>query len=569
MAAAAGGAQRWGPVAELSRALDALAPAPRRWPAEAEELGGLWGLPGPDWPPALPPVRRRPELTVWQRLAASLRDRWPFPPRRPRRLGRRELAALLARCHGWLGGRILARLTPLFAPFWDAVPATAVAVSQKGLAWTLAAFALDRRGPAALERDPQMLPVRYRLTGEDPLGDFLCLHLHFERLVEKACAEVGTELPADAGDRQPGGLRRAGILCAYRALDAADGGRAREWQRAIRWLVAASPLTRLVYFDVLAADPAADEAGPNAVEPEPTASSAFGGLVRLGPERETWHELWISHLGRSLVGGWRSPPPSHERWVDAHLELERRRRAAERWVRRGAFWGRQRRVGDHSGFHKAQWHEGQVRGRMRRESLERLVFLARLFVPPPGDGRGEGARQALSLLHLRALDMLVRHLVNRASAEMKSRWRSSGRAQQPSALARDDLFLEGGVCFEAFVQLMFGCDLDEVRRRGSADPAGHRPGDAGYPRRLPQLGEPLADLLSPLLAENDDGNGSAATAGAAAGVSEQAVRELLRRFVDSGVELPLPPPHHDGHPPAVICAEWYRLLLANLPLAEA
>ncbi|MBN1516011.1 hypothetical protein JXA32_05535 [Candidatus Sumerlaeota bacterium] len=199
----------------------------------------------------------------------------------------------------------------------------------KPLAWACALNeAWDGRiSPGALSdaltqfsKDKKSFAVIYQITGMDFPGDFLQLNLLLEDTIFAACASLRAAPLSERFSRYiaPGGFRNAQVIEAYwrvslltderlsvlateeRAERQARSGNhvpsrsesARQWMKLIQTVSAASPLSQLIYADLIGAG-------------EPS-SSTNGLLDGIAASRETqgvsWLRVFYSLLAKSMMG---------------------------------------------------------------------------------------------------------------------------------------------------------------------------------------------------------------------------------------------------------------------------
>jgi hypothetical protein len=545
----------WGPFPQLDGFLHNAAAGPAA-PLVAPEKNGLWPLTSLTVKDVIPPapgeqIIAQPRESRWRRFI-----RWVLrrPPPVPAPLIDDEaLARLLVECTAWLDELTLERAATLFAPFWEDLPTRAFRVSEKAIAWALAVRRLDRSGPTAFNMARGCPPLG---IGDLP-GDFLALHLMIERLVEGLFARWRLAAPP-AVERRPGGMRRREFLKAYpalaihlsrqmsddvmwrQALDAilnALGGMEFlmsgdvMWRQALNALLDHSPLTRLVYMDVIGRPLTGQEVLP---------------LVDLGPREERWREVWVSLLARSLLGVVLSPDPSLEALRLAEAELSRLEAERIAWIeeRRRSWW---RRLFSHrlpeGGAPPtpldmkvaAQRNRVQATGqRMNQERLARLRTLAEVLA------RGS------PYLHMLVMDMLTRLAAGQAAEEASARrW-----AGPPPASVGWQMFDEGGAGADRLVRMLVGRGLDHVGELLASRPAET---------------EAVADILSP--------NTAAPCADVArrTGVPTETIELLAARFGDElagRIHLPMPAPAHLAPHPEQCLAQCLAVLRAALPVAQ-
>ncbi|MBN1138319.1 MAG: hypothetical protein JXM73_17150 [Anaerolineae bacterium] len=532
----------WGPFPELAAELAITAPVGTRG-----HLGWLWGLkeaedpwrafvqtlPWPSWLGGAAGTLAPSALSPGGDLTSTL------PLDLPR------LPLLLIRCRAWLSIQVIEYLGRLFAPLWEDIPAEFTAVSIKAVAWTLYAYTLDTCGPHAVVSRP-LLPTRtgqvalpaaplslapYILDRDFLLGDALCLHLHVERLAMTLRERLPRRAIPCPTERKPGGLRTASFLETYAAAVSPDAPRvAADWRRAMEPLIDNSPITLTAYLDLL---------GPRLQAP------ALEGLIHFSSSsgtRETrqWpRDLWYSHLARSLHAAIISEPPVLEKLLRAEDQLERLKARPSWWSRwwcwlsRGR-WGR----GASWRVKRAEQRCQKLRKDRVREYRARLVGVASLFASQGTEPTG------MLYVHVRLLDLLVRHVAACSMPVMLQEWRAMSRTALP--FARIELFREDGACFDAFQHTLIGEKLSRaVKNLGN------------------QSKEEIRTALVNLLELPEDLEPKALARGA--GVPEGSARALVTRFVEQPIALPLRYPNHQGPSPRELLAEsWLASLLSPL-----
>jgi hypothetical protein len=437
---------------------------------------------------------------------------------RLRRLSIREpqvdrLLPLLAQCHGWLSHRIIQWLLPFFQPFYSEVPAELAVTSPDGIAWTLFARVVEGGSPAALLEHSRLLDA-HRLGSQSAPGDLIALHIAIEQLVSSWTPGIDRQRPPDG---LPGGLRSSRFLAAYSKV---SGTR----RQAIDLLVRHSPLTRLVYADLVSSLPPASSA--QALEPLLTAGEG------------AWMEIWLAQIARSFLAALLTPPPELKELTTVEKEIGHLRAGK-------ADWG---------GFES--WHNAWRLGRLERdrevlrqriaEDVAGRFRLARLIEP-----HGEGScLQRYLLLRLRLLDMLVRHLVTAWMPRLVRAW--APHADDP--VARADAILLGGRALDAFDKAL--CKLG-AREIGSI---------LGQPRSG-ALRQDLFAFLNPPLLDEDQRKSLVDDAG----LPEAVVRRLVGRFEGKAgaVRLPFRFPNESAAPPATLLARWLPALRATFPEADS
>jgi hypothetical protein len=474
-------------------------------------------------------------------------QRFPWVGRSPQVVTTQALTTQLVRCHRWLHETILQGFGPAFAPVQLDLPVELATTSPRALAWTLVAFALettDRR--AVLSAWPLLSADEFNAGAL--IGDFAALHLHIERLVASACRDPlmaaavrDRRRPSRDGkvvlsSRAPGGLRRQAFLETYPSLgfDPLVRGEAL-WQQAIDRLIAASPLTQLIYLDAVHL---------------PVAPASWRTLLAPAPGEQAWHVQWVSQLARSLLGAFLSPAPSAEplHVADrtlrdlAHVETFPERATSEELAAYGA----------------AQAARDAYGAGCRIELTQRLQLLNSLWQlsrPPEGvEPIPAVADRAPAVhLHLRFQDMLVRDIVARSLREVWDEWQTEKRGVALPR-PRDRITAEEGACFNRYVRTMTGSPWRQgvtSRSAGAVPPAAQGLLQCTLPPEL------VTDELS------EEAEALASGAGLPRGEAER----LLQRFGNATmapVNVPFQSADAGGDAPRDILALWALHLLNSL-----
>jgi hypothetical protein len=332
----------------------------------------------------------------------------------PRPPDAKIVAEVLPDCHAWLAAEILDWLIAAFQPFYAAIPMAMLRTSAASLAWTLVAREAETAGPAPVLRRRDLL-ASAPFQAPARAGDLISRHLAIERLVGVS--------PGSGSNRQIGhGLRSPAFLAGYGARIArttADDDRrepeADLRQAVVDLLVAANPLTRLVYPDLVATV-------------VPTARGADPGPL-LTAGRGAWMAIWHAQLARSLVAGMLAPSlttPELER-----VERQRRERRAQakpQWW----FVGKQPR----KDIATLEERQQALRRRIAAEVAGRLRIAHMLVRHPHAGDQDPGAADGLlDLLRIRVLDMFVRHVVALALPQLEQDWIAARRPTHAGALA--------------------------------------------------------------------------------------------------------------------------------------
>lgn len=466
-----------------------------------------------------------------------------------------EMATALAHCQQWLARRNVRFLLRFFGPYLDRFPSELVAVSPRAVTWAVKAFGLETKRSIPVTTVDEAVP----LGSGDRLADLVSLHVLIESLVETSAGLLSPTPASEASEaRRAGGFRRAGFLQWFPALVTSGRWRAAHRSRVVRRLSAASPLTRLIYFDLFHPEPPEPPLGAGASivngprraldrlrkrtpseEPVAAPSAADGaeaGWLRSllpGPlpagkpdlVTDLWRDLWQAHLARSLVGALRSPPWLYETWASAEERRRRLEPAALRWAGR-----RKRPPEQHRRFRRAREAATRLRQDYLAQYPDKLAALAVQF------RSGERSDPALEALHIRVLALLAQQLLDGAVRRLEGGPVDHG---QIDALVDD--------AYEPLVELLFGMDRADLVRQRSAE-------------RWNRLRESaLATLLDPAPPSVETAR--------AAGLPAESVRSLLRRF-EGALELPFPKPLHRGPRIGSVLGRWYGRIYADLTTAE-
>jgi hypothetical protein len=459
-----------------------------------------------------------------------------------------DLARTLVECYAWLSALATDYLARLYAPFWNDLPAQLACVSWRALDWALLAWELDGDGATTITQ--HSLPPA--LGAGALLGDALCLHLHIETLVASLPARLAMRPRPNPPYRRPGGLRTSQFLSIYSGLSSPDAPRgAAAWLAALNSLIRSSPLTRAVYADLVGFD--TPPAGRSSVgEPRPQlwawlADLPVGIETDLPSTGTLWgNQLWYSHLARSLLGALISQPAA----FDALLAAEERLRQLEGRSRGRSEVAQPWPTSASADLEAIRRQCDELRHRWAAHIAERLAAVGATL-------RATQGAAGMPYVHLRLLDMLVRHVTTASMHGMLGEWHKV----DPAALPRPgDLFDTGGACFRTLQQLLLGQTLAELVELLDND---HR-----Y-----MLRSGLQNLLNPA------GRPAAEDLAAQASVPEEWAGYLIARFFDGPMELPLidrsrpktEPPrpllNREGPSPARLLAdEWLDVLLRHLPL---
>jgi hypothetical protein len=501
----------WGPYAKLARQIHYFSTNPDYKNFEcleaANQYGGLWGLYGNDiWPESLASEEYRPKKNFWSALR-NLKFLFFQKKIESESCTPDDLAMTLATCHAWLEKRNLRRLMPLVKPLWNETPVEFISVSEKAVVWALISYLIDEYGPESVGYSGiRSFVKRYALDSDAKQGDYLALHFNIEDIVESLEVRLNAN-----GHRKPGGLRRYRFLEIYPALFIVSEKR----RAVIKMLVDNSPLTQIVYADVI-------RGFESSIVLDPIINPGKASKINDDeiPDRKGWHELWLSHLARSLIGVILSPPPTFEEWKDAedkrqHIELK------------GKIWKSKKshifKIVQYPGLAAARDRENKLKQEMENQYIERIGIFARLL------------RESV-FLKLRVLDMLIRHIATISSKAMKEQWEEGDLVYRN----RNMVFLgKDSVCFQSLYEILFGRKWKD----GS-----HRNGDESLQERLRELLEP------PL---NDSKTEEKIIE--YAGISKDSAQRMMTRYFnekESGVELPFGSFDNRGLAPSKIYIDW-------------
>jgi len=490
----------------------------------SKTFGGLWGLYGHDilpenLPPLNPPQRlsfvatfpKPKKLSFWQRLLRFIKSllNWNNQEVEPRQAVAAkpqpdELADSLAECHDWLRKQNFRYLSSWFAPFWEEIPISEFAVvSEKSLAWRLVTEQGTLSNKTALDK-------KYHLDAGATLGDFLNMHIYIEEFIVQAQSHLKCELTPKPEYRKPGGLRTASFLNTYPVLIAANSWESKKWREKINILIEKSPITQIVYIDV--------------IEKVFSQQEIIKSFTKLGPEIKSWHDLWLSHLAKSLVGGIFSPPPVFEQYQLAQKRcelLEEQIKKEEQIVQSPKLsYLRFKRQ-------KAKEEFERLHRQMVFQYVDRLEKLENILCDSP-------------YLHLRVLDMLLRHIVS-SSIERIQKLRVENKLLPPQV--RAELL---SACFQSFESVLFGNHewVDFLNNQEE---------------QSEKLRENLRFFLQPSIPENPVNNLTRQMA-----VPADSIRRLLTRFRDNEVRVPFRQINDLGKSPITIFGGWFTTLSNRL-----
>lgn len=495
----------WGAAARLAalvRAskrswLSGLLPIDSPWEIYASECSG-W----PYAPKGNPGVRGARAF-----FASIIRSVVWAGPRQPH-VARGELSRCLTECHAWFGAELTRMLTPLFAPMWREVPTELTLTSGRAVMATLNALETDDGSlVATLRRWLEGVSDQVPDGGVCP-GDLLIAHRHIEMLVRRHYGEAASE----RNGALIGGLRTPEFLAVYSKLPGPT-------RRTVDSLVSLSPLTRVVYADV--------------VRPFPVDASMPFLRAVLRPADGAWRELWLAQVARSLLSALLNPIPQANEW--RRLSAERERLASARRHASGLELARvERRIG------VVIEQLTRARGAVVRALADRYQTASALALQ-------EEAEPSCRWLRILMLDMLVRHTVTREMKALVVAW--SRKAAGGGLPYVDDFMLsEQSPLGATFHDRLLGIPVTAIGEMNSDDVF----------RLRDSLGRALNPPSCPSVSEF----------AASTGFSKRSTTRLLSRFYDDdtgGVRLPFATPNDRGPAPATLLSNWLVPLLNALP----
>ena len=543
----------WGPLPRLAQLLDCIPDHPRSnektWHEAVEYYDGLWGAyTRGTFPDVSRPVREKVKTGLWQQIVDWLRSL--FPQDDPEFAGLDDLRPAMVECHAWLGAQNLHAARCWFAPLWQSCPLDLTAVTQRGLAWSLYAYALSQSG-AETSKLPPGTDDYNKLNNRATLGDCIAVHLCVERLVDYAGKRFDSDRVDPEPERRGGGLRSHRFLTVYPYLKARAGilG-ASGWLAALDRLIEASPLTQMIYLDVI--DQVSKEVD-------------FGHLSLAGRAAKNptaWGELWLSNLARSIVGAVLSPPRELEvarYWEERERDL---REPASRWAQRTG-----NQPEEYRKLAAASQKRKNAEDAYAGQYIDRAASLPRLLGLSDKD-RGS------PFLTLRTLDMLLRWTLASRKDAFKAQWEEA-RSMFPTSFPREILFLSPsamrkrvkrafggddtgeeppigpmGAAYYAVFRLFFGRIWSEAAAKPSWNGAGHK----AERKSVETL---FRELNGCSFAEEAPSDEALESAAAESGLTFQAAKRLVSRFHKTSVELPFPPPNDAGLPPKGILREMF------------
>ncbi len=474
-------------ISNLAENLELLGAARYRdsedWHFAAQDYGRVLGLLLKDgfWPESLatraPDERRRSNRSALEWLASFL----PFQgPRRRRflRSGERPMGgfegAIWDSCRA-LGVANLRWIESFFAPFWNYFPAEMSAVSEKGLTWAVVLDQLWHWGPRRFLKQMSSEHGRQFLAGAefgpgDTAADCLSLHCGIEDLLSKLTAQyrLAPAGPACDPPRQSGGFRSRSFLIQYEAVRQwGETRRGPMWLRAVNLLIDASPLTRLIYADLTLRSAAERERAARDFAPlKPAPRTAERGgpgafaplLVPPGEAARWWHDLWFSHLARSITGALLSPPPAAERRLRAEAVLKVLSGKASQRA------GRHRRIPEslQNAIFKCESTVQELRQEEAQQSAARIVLLGEILNAGENQAQAPDAAPTsaggVRYMQLRLLDMLVRHFVAKHMLAIHHGFHTALNEGAPDTIATERVLnaLASPACFRTFSRPCWG-----------------------------------------------------------------------------------------------------------------
>jgi hypothetical protein len=512
----------WGVFPELTRLLikytrqqpDLVPSFPSQrngvWDVYTQHLGAMWGRayrPVVDVPFPFEYFARR---SFVRSLLRQRYDQKEF---------HQQLKVLLVQAHAWLLQR---SANWLGMGLTRHVPLSFARVSQKGIACTLYAYALSDKylrrilppfascGPQSLDADAEC-------------GDLIVQHLNIEHLMDVVQKTLSLRLLPLGEKSACGGLRTGKFLQVYAALQRRSrNDQARWWLERIHELVQHSPLTNLIYADVL--DP-----------PVPLRSEVFLPLIT---NRDAF---WQGQLTRSLLGMSISPVPAFAGLQSLREEirkLERRLDAIphEGWRSRLKRWHIQRRCQRV----QADLQTSQIV--VARQYASRFQLLADVFAVSTDPSENVPVDPAHTKLQVAFLDMFVRYIVMVSAGDMQSEWpRIQKTLYLPTDPARFHLFQRNCKTYSSVVELLFHQEQAELREIWGICPAEVR---MTTRTMLTRIMQPDLELITDT--------------------------EIYKQFNDEAIELPFEPPNHEGDAPRVVLHRyWLDNLLDLIPGVQA
>lgn len=328
----------------------------------------------------------------------------------------------------WLFERNLRRLVTLVGPFHEDVPVEAARITKHGIQWALAAYETfeETRSEVAF-RAPDKLTES---------GDYLALHWLVEDYVSQKA-----ELVLRTASRATGGLRTEAFLRVYPARNLP--GFPAEVAEKLRRVVAASPLTQIIYFDAVGMAPQ-------------------GGRVwQLAPNDRSpaWREAWFAQLARTFCAALRSKPPSYEEQQDVERRLLPLRESfalRSQIVRPDR---RQREVWQAEDEEREALAERQMclDPLVAAEYLQRFGLSADILHPAV-------PHAADTALHMSVLTMFVRQISSETFERIVQAWSARESRHERGLDVREIGFGAEGPACAKFTEYLFGCTRDRLQR---------------------------------------------------------------------------------------------------------
>jgi hypothetical protein len=441
-----------------------------------------------------------------------------------------------------LENRNLAFLLRHLAPFHESIPYPLAAVGSRGVVGAL----MVRQAPPYAKSD---LGDQFRLDASCLAGDMISRHLDVEQAALDLARQTASRPRAGYQARPVGGLRNQDFLSAWAGLTGLRGGAAGQARIGLEQLAHSSPLTRLIYADVLG--------GPGEpVALGPLCRLAAAGAPPASPDQKanspgdwSWQEVWLAQLARSLVAALLGPSPG---WEDL-LEVERKiasRQEELSWAGQAGRLGKKHAERLRKELALLISQKSRLRAGLLENCVRKTLFLGRCFQSASADA-------CCRALHYQTLEMLVRHVVQESLVPMGEAWRKTV-AHDPYPMPRVALFDRGSASFRRFVRALFGFEPEDLPPR----------------TWKAEEQEALRSLLAPGRIVDDQAESASSGSGmmpkevaGQLGAPASWVRRLRARFEDEsrGVRLPCPEPYEHGDPPSTILANWLGDLLNLIP----
>lgn len=521
----------WGPFPELAAQLAQAAPknsrSSLRWQHTLKTLGSPWDVyvrydeaaagQSSFWPLSLTPV---PETTTSVRRMTKfwhqLNNPFQYLFHRRETYERATFGATLIRCYTWLQAHLFNFLAPMFAPFGEAISTQLLQLSPRAIVWTLYAYALDTFGPKSFKAHTLLPATTYQLDENALPGDFLCLHMHLENIVQALPGRLPLSTKYLNISCFSGGFRHTKFVQAYTALLATRlWWPHRSWQKVLSLFLSNSPFTQAIYADLFQFE-------------EPL--FAKNVLINLGvEENEWWREVWYTQVARSLLGGFLNKSPVFQMWEEENRKLQRATAVLQQNAHT-QFWGQ-------------NWYQKIILSHQRRQCRK----LTQKWVPDRAAyltavGQIFQGRQLseVDYLHLRLVDMLVRQIVAAAMPEITNKWAVLSRSSFPRV---DETVSECGLVQLKETLLGNPLDGDFVALLNQTQKENLRQG-------LKSLLDLPVNLDAQMLAQR-------------AGTPIKPAKRLITRFTGDfeGIELPFPPPNDRIKSPKKLIDQWLPDLL--------